>query len=115
MNDPHAGIQHICVQSMDGQLAFYEKETCAFTRFLPGFLVPGPLCYCPQLDAIITCNAAFKVECYKYQALAAAQAAADKGDLLHCDGHCYVAHTHGCGEGCVAEACGMTNMHAYLV
>lgn len=78
-----AGAVHICIQSMDGQLSFYEKERLAFSRFLPQFLLPGPLCYCQALDSLITCSSAFEVECYKYQTLAAAQAAAEKttGDL----------------------------------
>lgn len=73
-----AGALQICVQSMDGQLSFYERETLAFSRFLPQFLLPGPLCYNPTLDCIITCSSAYEVECYKYQTLAAAQAAAIK-------------------------------------
>ena len=73
-----AGAQHICIQSMDGRLSFYERETIAFSRFLPQFLLPGPLCYSQALDFIITCSSAFEVECYKYQTLAAAQAAAEK-------------------------------------
>eukprot|EP00891_Asterochloris_glomerata_P005194 jgi/Astpho2/5194/e_gw1.00074.78.1_t len=52
---------HICVQSMDGQMAFFEQEALIFARFLPDFLLPGPLCYCPTLDAFITCNSALEV------------------------------------------------------
>lgn len=63
---------------MDGQLSFYERESLAFARFLPQFLLPGPLCYNQGLDCIITCSSAYEVECYKYQTLAAAQAAATK-------------------------------------
>lgn len=68
---------------MDGQLSFYERERLAFSRFLPQFLLPGPLCYFQALNYLITCSSAFEVECYKYQTLAAAQAAAEKatGDL----------------------------------
>ena len=76
--DGFAGAMHICIQSMDGQLSFYERETLTFSRFLPQFLLPGPLCYNQALDCFITCSSAFEVECYKYQTLAAAQAAAEK-------------------------------------
>lgn len=71
---------------MDGQLSFYEREALAFARFLPQFLLPGPLCYSQTLDCIITCSSAYEVECYKYQSLAAAQAAAAKstGAVTHC-------------------------------
>ena len=50
------------MQSYDGQLSLFEQERFAFARFLPNFLVPGPLCYCAQLDSFVTCNAAFEVE-----------------------------------------------------
>lgn len=63
---------------MDGQLSFYERERLAFSRFLPQFLLPGPLCYYEPMSYLITCSSAFEVECYKYQTLAAAQAAAEK-------------------------------------
>jgi len=36
---------NICVQSYDGQVAFFEGESGTFSRFLPNFLIPGPLCY----------------------------------------------------------------------
>jgi hypothetical protein len=39
------GIDVVCVQSYDGQLSFFEGEAHAFSRFLPDFLIPGPLCY----------------------------------------------------------------------
>ena len=67
-----AGVDYLCVQSYDGQLSFFECETLAFSRFLPNYLLPGPLCYCQQSDSFITCNAAFELECYKYKVLAAA-------------------------------------------
>lgn len=66
------GCDYICVQSYDGQLSFIEQEAPAFTRFLPNFLVPGPLCYCEASDSFITCNAAFEIESYKYKVIAAA-------------------------------------------
>ncbi|MEW5301465.1 MAG: hypothetical protein WDW36_004324 [Sanguina aurantia] len=66
------GLDHFCVQSYDGQLSFFECEVAAFSRFLPSFLIPGPLCYCPQSDSFITCSAAMELECYKYKVLATA-------------------------------------------
>ncbi len=62
---PPAGVDYIAVQSYDGQLSLFEQERFAFARFLPAFLVPGPLCYCAQLDSFLTCNAAFEVESYR--------------------------------------------------
>eukprot|EP00898_Chlorokybus_atmophyticus_P007860 jgi/Chlat1/8075/Chrsp75S07540 len=68
------GVDYICVQSMDGQLMFFEHEALAFTRFLPSFVVPGPLAYCQRTDTFITFNSSFAVECYKYQVLAVSSA-----------------------------------------
>jgi len=67
--DPNT--HYICLQSMDGQLAVYEHESFAFSRFLHNYLLPGPIHYSAKLDAFITCNSSFEVECYKYQVLAA--------------------------------------------
>eukprot|EP00116_Pleurobrachia_bachei_P003301 sb/3463563/ len=60
----------ICVQSMDGMLSFYEQDSFAFARFLPQFLVPGPLCYLPSTDTLITSSSSNFVEAYRYQTLA---------------------------------------------
>ncbi len=68
----NSGADYICVQSYDGQLSFFEQEAFAFSRFLPNFLVPGPLAFCDASDCFITCNAAFELESYKYKVLAAA-------------------------------------------
>lgn len=65
-------FESIAVQSMDGQISFYENETLSFTRYLPNFLLPGPLAYDPVTDGIITCNSAFEVELFRYTVLAAA-------------------------------------------
>jgi Bardet-Biedl syndrome 9 protein len=67
-----AGADYICVQSYDGQLSFFEQESFSFSRFLPNFLIPGPLCYCEQTDSFVTCNAAFELESYKFKVLASA-------------------------------------------
>uniref|UniRef100_A0A8C9TUQ7 Bardet-Biedl syndrome 9 n=1 Tax=Scleropages formosus TaxID=113540 RepID=A0A8C9TUQ7_SCLFO len=66
------GHHFICIQSMDGMLMFFEQESYAFGRFLPGFLLPGPLCYCGRTDTFITVSSARQVESYKYEVLAVA-------------------------------------------
>ncbi|KAL4657494.1 protein PTHB1 [Arapaima gigas] len=66
------GHHFICIQSMDGMLMFFEQESYAFGRFLPGFLLPGPLCYCARTDTFITVSSTRQVESYKYEALAVA-------------------------------------------
>lgn len=71
-NAPPAGNDLICVQSFDGQLSVFHQESFLFSSLLPGFLVPGPLAYCPQSDSIVTCNAAFELESFKFSTLAAA-------------------------------------------
>ena len=59
----------MCVQSMDGMLSFFEQESFAFGRFLPGFLLPGPLRYITKTDSFITVSSSRLVESYKYVAL----------------------------------------------
>ena len=46
---PFGGAQgpNVCVQSRDGALLFLGRNAIAFERFLPGFLLPGPLAYLP--------------------------------------------------------------------
>ncbi len=50
---------------MDGTVSVYEQETFAFTRFLPGALLPGPLKYVPKTDSFVTVSSARQVESYK--------------------------------------------------
>uniref|UniRef100_A0A8K9XE68 Bardet-Biedl syndrome 9 n=1 Tax=Oncorhynchus mykiss TaxID=8022 RepID=A0A8K9XE68_ONCMY len=56
----------MCIQSMDGMLMFFEQESYSFGRFLPGFLLPGPLCYCSRTDTFLTVSSARQVESYRY-------------------------------------------------
>jgi len=65
------GIDGLCVQSLDGQLSFFESESLAFSRFLPNFLLPGPLAYVPETDSFITANSGLTIESYKFKGLAA--------------------------------------------
>ena len=55
---------------MDGMLAFYEQDSFAFARFLPEFLIPGPLCYLPSTDVFLTSSSSNFIEAYRYQTLA---------------------------------------------
>ncbi|XP_039592192.1 protein PTHB1 isoform X2 [Polypterus senegalus] len=75
VSGPFGGVKgrdFICIQSMDGILMFFEQESYSFSRFLPGFLLPGPLSYNPRTDAFITVSSLRQVENYKYQTLAVA-------------------------------------------
>ncbi|XP_075601513.1 protein PTHB1 isoform X2 [Balearica regulorum gibbericeps] len=70
---PFGGVKGrdlICIQSMDGMLMLFEQESYAFGRFLPGFLLPGPLTYSARTDSFITVSSCRQVESYKYQVLA---------------------------------------------
>lgn len=62
----HIGRDLICIQSMDGMLMLFEQESYAFGRFLPGFLLPGPLTYSSRTDSFITVSSSRQVESYKY-------------------------------------------------
>nr|XP_047931586.1 protein PTHB1 isoform X9 [Anser cygnoides] len=69
---PFGGVKGrdlICIQSMDGMLMLFEQESYAFGRFLPGFLLPGPLTYSSRTDSFITVSSCQQVESYKYQVL----------------------------------------------
>uniref|UniRef100_A0A674DQL6 Bardet-Biedl syndrome 9 n=1 Tax=Salmo trutta TaxID=8032 RepID=A0A674DQL6_SALTR len=70
----------LCIQSMDGMLMFFEQESYSFGRFLPGFLLPGPLCYCSRTDTFLTVSSARQVESYRYETLAVATDAETRQD-----------------------------------
>eukprot|EP00051_Salpingoeca_urceolata_P016237 m.214801 g.214801 ORF g.214801 m.214801 type:complete len:803 (-) comp18624_c0_seq7:92-2500(-) len=61
-----------CVQSMDGVLTFFNQDGFAFERFLPNFLLPGPLCYVPDTDSFVTATPSGTIEAYRYLTLASA-------------------------------------------
>ena len=59
------GVDHVCVQSMDGQLSFFRNENAAFSCFLPDFLLPGPLRYLPRTDSLLTTNSARMLQTFR--------------------------------------------------
>jgi hypothetical protein len=67
---PFGGVQgkdYMCVQSIDGTLNLFENESFAFSRFLPGFLLPGPMAYVGKTDSFVTVSSSFQLESYKYK------------------------------------------------
>ena len=62
----------ICVQSLDGVITTFENDVVSFACYLPEFLLPGPIVYSKQLDAIFTASSARFVQCYRYEAIAKA-------------------------------------------
>ncbi|KAM3873067.1 protein PTHB1 [Diretmus argenteus] len=74
------GHHSLCIQSMDGMLMFFEQDSYSFGRFLPGFLLPGPLVYCPRTDNFLTVSSARQLESYKYETLAVATEAESRPD-----------------------------------
>ncbi|XP_074844222.1 protein PTHB1 isoform X2 [Carettochelys insculpta] len=83
---PFGGVKGrdlICIQSMDGMLMLFEQESYAFGRFLPGFLLPGPLTYSSRTDSFITVSSCQQVESYKYQVLAFATDADERQETEH--------------------------------
>ena len=66
-----SGQDQICVQSMDGQLAFFTANKLSFARYLPSstFLCPGRLLYVPAIDGFLTCSSTFEVQCYRFSTL----------------------------------------------
>lgn len=59
------GHHSLCIQSMDGMLMFFEQDSYTFGRFLPGFLLPGPLVYNPRTDSLLTVSSARQLESYR--------------------------------------------------
>jgi Bardet-Biedl syndrome 9 protein len=81
----YAGVDHIVVQSYDGQLAFFEQEVQSFSRLLPEFLLPGPLAYLAASDSFITATAGLELVAYRYSSIAAASWEPAQGEEgLHC-------------------------------
>ncbi|XP_074509075.1 protein PTHB1 isoform X1 [Sebastes fasciatus] len=74
------GHHSMCIQSMDGMLMFFEQDSYSFGRFLPGFLLPGPLVYNPRTDSFLTVSSARQLESYKYETLAVATEAESRQD-----------------------------------
>ncbi|XP_068585935.1 protein PTHB1 [Cebidichthys violaceus] len=74
------GHHSLCIQSMDGMLMFFEQDSYTFGRFLPGFLLPGPLVYNPRTDSFLTVSSARQLESYKYETLAVATEAETRQD-----------------------------------
>ncbi|XP_061632773.1 protein PTHB1 isoform X2 [Phyllopteryx taeniolatus] len=74
------GHHSLCIQSMDGMLMFFEQDSYTFGRFLPGFLLPGPLAYNSRTDSFLTVSSARQLESYKYETLAVATEAENRQD-----------------------------------
>eukprot|EP01060_Flectonema_neradi_P000961 TRINITY_DN1056_c1_g1_i1.p1 TRINITY_DN1056_c1_g1~~TRINITY_DN1056_c1_g1_i1.p1 ORF type:complete len:845 (+),score=132.55 TRINITY_DN1056_c1_g1_i1:68-2602(+) len=88
INGPFGGAHgrdHYCIQTLDGQLNFFEQEKFYFTRFLSNpsgsersFLLPGCLCYVPRIDSFVTSTSTFEVECYRYSTLVSSSGSEEK-------------------------------------
>lgn len=74
------GKDFMCVQSLDGILTFFEQESFAFSRFLPGFLLPGPLKYVSKTDSFVTVSSGWNLESYRFQILAVAKDANEESE-----------------------------------
>eukprot|EP00730_Choanoeca_flexa_P006011 TRINITY_DN12067_c0_g1_i1.p1 TRINITY_DN12067_c0_g1~~TRINITY_DN12067_c0_g1_i1.p1 ORF type:complete len:803 (+),score=172.33 TRINITY_DN12067_c0_g1_i1:961-3369(+) len=68
----NAGCDVICVQSMDGVLTFYKQAQEAMVRYLPSFLLPGPIAFLPATQTLVTANSTWTLQGYKFRVLAAA-------------------------------------------
>lgn len=63
---------HLCVQSLDGRLQFFEQDRFAFLQPLNNNFLPGAICYASGMDAVIAATSDLQLECYRYQVLASA-------------------------------------------
>ncbi len=55
------------MQSLDGTLNVFEQDTFAFSRFLPGFLLPGPMVYVERTDSFVTMSSSYQLESYRFE------------------------------------------------
>jgi len=67
----------ICVQSMDGLLSFFDDRAFLFARFLPLFLVPGPLIYVRDSDAFVTVNSSFELMAIKFHVISSSDSSSN--------------------------------------
>eukprot|EP01137_Pigoraptor_chileana_P002843 Opistho-2@42251 len=65
------GKDCVCVQSLDGVLSFFDRESFQFACCLPGALIPGPLCYVARTDSFVTWSAARHIQSYRFSSIAA--------------------------------------------
>ena len=56
---------HLCVQSLDGTLSFFEHERVGICCQLPNFLLPSSICYLKSTDTFIVCDASWILHAYK--------------------------------------------------
>uniref|UniRef100_A0A0B7AJ40 PTHB1 N-terminal domain-containing protein n=2 Tax=Arion vulgaris TaxID=1028688 RepID=A0A0B7AJ40_9EUPU len=77
------GKDFLCVQSMDGTVFIFEQESFAFSCFLPGALLPGPIKYISRHDTFVTTSSSWKVEAYRYQVLAVASETGSREETLN--------------------------------
>ncbi|KAG7380834.1 hypothetical protein PHYPSEUDO_006727 [Phytophthora pseudosyringae] len=63
---------HLCVQSLDGRLQFFEQDRFAFLQPLNNNFLPGAISYAAGMDAVIAATSDLQLECYRYQVLASA-------------------------------------------
>lgn len=84
---PSADRDHLCVQSLDGRLQFFEQDRFAFLLPLNSSFVPGAVCYVPGMDAVLAATSDLQLECYRYQVLASASLKTKKANALDVDEH----------------------------
>ena len=66
----------ICVQSMDGELAFFSHSSHLFSCQLPDFTVPGPIAYHSLTNTLVTANAAMEIQAFSFASLSQAASTA---------------------------------------
>nr|CCA23890.1 conserved hypothetical protein [Albugo laibachii Nc14] len=64
------GRNHLCVQSMEGRLQFFEQDRFSFLHVGQDNFLPRALCFVSRIRAIVASTLDYFVECYRYQVLA---------------------------------------------
>ena len=78
-----ADSEMLCVQSVDGQLSFFNQQQAQLEVQLPDFYLPGPVVYSEKTDSVIICNTSFEIESYSFTTLNSLAATGKQQDLTN--------------------------------
>ena len=70
------------MESLDGNMSFFEQESMAFNRYLPNCLLPSAMAYIPQTDSFVLATSLWSIESYRYQVLAISKSEDDNSHQM---------------------------------
>lgn len=57
----------ICIQTLDGMLAFYDMNKMVCSMQVKNFIIPGPIIFVPELNYLILQNSSYQLQAFKYE------------------------------------------------